>query len=107
MAHDAPIDFGVQDTCLSCNICTNNCPGAAIPEDFIVTEGQRRWLTDMERCYPYSRLSDAYCHLCVDVCPYIHKQSGDGVLKTIYKAFMRGRKQDGYRTPKSHGSVVS
>ncbi|MEE9146440.1 MAG: 4Fe-4S dicluster domain-containing protein [Candidatus Tectomicrobia bacterium] len=94
------MQIGIQDYCLTCNLCINNCPGEAIPEAFIVTDGHRRWLTDMEKCYPYSRLRQDYCHLCVDVCPYIHKENGVEATKTVYKAFMQGRKQAGYRTPK-------
>jgi epoxyqueuosine reductase len=92
---DQPHEFGVQDFCESCNLCTNNCPGDAIPDDYVITEGIKRWLTDIEKCYPISRFSDSYCHLCVDVCPYnapLHKET--------YKAFLKERKAGGYKTPK-------
>jgi formate hydrogenlyase subunit 6/NADH:ubiquinone oxidoreductase subunit I len=100
LAHDAPIAFGVQDYCLSCNLCTNNCPADAIPAEYIMTEGVRRWLTDIEKCYTVSRLRPAYCHICVDVCPYIHKENGDEAHRATYKSYMKGRKADGYKTPK-------
>jgi len=100
MACDAPLEFGVQDYCLSCNLCSNNCPGEAIPAEYIITDGHRRWLTDMEKCYPYSRLADDYCHLCIDVCPYIHKENRVAEIKGQYKSFMRARKAAGYRMPK-------
>jgi formate hydrogenlyase subunit 6/NADH:ubiquinone oxidoreductase subunit I len=61
-----------------------------------MTHGIKRWLIDLEKCYPYSRLRDEYCHLCVDVCPY-NVKSHPGT----YKAFMKERKQVGYKTPKS------
>lgn len=100
LAFDAPATFGVQDTCLNCNICSNNCPGEAIPRDeFIVTEGVRRWITDVEKCYVYSRLRAQYCHICVDVCPYVHKANGDERKKALYKQYMARRKKAGYRTP--------
>lgn len=101
MTCDAPQTMGVQDYCLKCNLCTNNCPGEAIPKDFIMTDGHRRWLTDMEKCYPYSRLRADYCHICIDVCPYIHKENGVEKTKDLYKQFMQRRKRAGYRTPKS------
>lgn len=96
---DAPNIFGVQDTCLNCNLCTNNCPGDAIPEDFIRTEGVRRWVTDIEKCYVYSRLRPQYCHICVDVCPYVHKANGDRAKKALYKEYMSKRKKARYKTP--------
>jgi epoxyqueuosine reductase QueG len=100
LAIDAPNIFGVQDTCLSCQLCVNNCPGDAIPdEEFVLTEGVRRWLTDVEKCYVYSRLRAEYCHICVDVCPYVHKANRDPVKKSQYKRYMAKRKRAGYRTP--------
>ena len=102
VAYDSPIEFGVQDYCLSCNLCSNNCPADAIPSDFIVTDGVRRWLTDIEKCYSVSRLRPEYCHLCVDVCPYIHKMNGDATKKSIYRTFMQHRKAGGYKTAKKN-----
>jgi ferredoxin len=101
LASDAPIAFGVQDYCLSCNLCTNNCPADAIPAEYIMTEGIRRWLTDIEKCYTVSRLRPEYCHICVDVCPYIHKMNGDPAKKSTYRAYMQQRKSAGYKTAKT------
>jgi ferredoxin len=101
LAYDTPIEFGVQDYCLSCNLCSNNCPADAIPENFIITDGIRRWLTDIEKCYSVSRFRQEYCHLCVDVCPYIHKMNGDPVKKATYRTYMHQRKSGGYKTAKS------
>ncbi len=97
LVEDQPREFGVQDFCMNCNVCQRNCPGDAIPQDHVVTHGIKRWLIDLEKCYPYSRLRDEYCHLCVDACPYIVKSHPE-----TYKAFMKERKQVGYKTPKSY-----
>jgi epoxyqueuosine reductase len=97
LAEDQPRAFGVQDFCMNCNVCQRNCPGDAIPQDYVMTHGIKRWLIDLEKCYPYSRLRDEYCHLCVDVCPYIVKSHPD-----TYKAFMKERRQVGYKTPKTY-----
>jgi epoxyqueuosine reductase QueG len=97
MVEDRPREFGVQDFCMNCNVCQRNCPGDAIPQDHVMTHGIKRWLIDLEKCYPYSRLRDEYCHLCVDVCPYIVKSHPE-----TYKAFMKERKQAGYKTPKTY-----
>ena len=97
LVEDKPREFGVQDFCMNCNVCQLNCPGDAIPQDHVMTHGIKRWLIDLEKCYPYSRLREEYCHLCVDACPYIVK-SHPGT----YKAFMKERKQVGYKTPKTY-----
>ncbi len=99
LVYDAPLEFGVQDFCETCNLCRNNCPGDAVATDHIVTEGLKRWRIDMAKCYPYSRLHEAYCHICVDVCPYVHKANGDGEQRRMFKAYMKQRKEDGYRSP--------
>jgi epoxyqueuosine reductase QueG len=96
LTEDKPREFGVQDFCMNCNVCQLNCPGDAIPKEHVITRGIKRWLIDLEKCYPYSRLRDEYCHLCVDVCPYNVKSHPD-----TYKSFMKERKQVGYKTPKT------
>lgn len=100
VAYDAPLRFGVQDYCEKCNLCRNNCPGDAIPDDHIVTNGVKRWLTDIEKCYPISRFRESYCHICVDVCPYIHKENGDKEKRGMFAQYMKIRKAEGYKTPK-------
>jgi len=100
LAYDAPHEFGVQDYCMTCNLCRNNCPGDAIPDDYITTKGIKRWLTDIDKCYPISRFRESYCHICVDVCPYIHKENGDPDKRRMFGQYMKIRKEEGYKTPK-------
>jgi len=90
LAADEPVAFGVQDYCMNCKLCERICPGEAIAPaaDYIVTNGTKRWLVDTEKCYPYSRLRDEYCHLCVDVCPYVHKENRDPEKKRLYRLFV-------------------
>ena len=100
VAYDTPIEFGVQDYCENCNLCRNNCPGDAIPDDHIVTDGSKRWLTNIDKCYPISRFRETYCHICVDVCPYIPKANGDVEKRDMFKQYMKVRRDEGYKTPK-------
>ena len=53
----------------------------------------------MEKCYTISRLREQYCHICVDVCPYIHKANKDAEKKALYRRYMMMRKKAGYKTP--------
>lgn len=98
---DTPNIFGVRQTCETCRICEQNCPPGAIraSDDFIVTEGVKRWRVDTATCYEASRFRDEYCHICVDVCPYHHKVNRNPERVAIFKSFMKKRKQAGYRTP--------
>lgn len=95
LEEDQPREFGVQDFCLHCDVCAQNCPGDAIPKEYVLTDGIKRWLTDLEKCYPFSRLRREYCHLCVDVCPFNARNH-----RETFKAFMKERKQAGFKTPK-------
>lgn len=99
--HDTPNIFGVQATCENCRICEQNCPPAAIrsSDDFIVTEGIKRWIVDIRSCFEVSRFRDEYCHICVDVCPYQHKVNRNPIRIQTYKSVMKKRKAAGYRTP--------
>jgi epoxyqueuosine reductase len=98
LAYDARVEFGVQDFCMNCNLCRINCPGDAIPDDHIVTDGVKRWLTDIDKCYTISRFREPYCHICVDVCPYIYKENGDGLKRRMFKDYMQARKAKGYKS---------
>lgn len=100
IASDQPYEYGVQDYCMNCNLCRANCPGDAVPDEHIVTDGIKRWLIDIEKCYPYSRFRETYCHICVDVCPYIHKENKDPDKRQWFKEYMKVRKEEGYKTPK-------
>ena len=102
LAYDRPHEFGVQDYCTNCNLCRANCPGDAIPDDYIMTGTIKRWLTDIDKCYPISRFREAYCHICIDVCPYIYKENGDAERRGMFKEYMRVRKIEGYKTPKGN-----
>ena len=103
---DAPVRvsginiFGVQKTCENCRLCEQNCPPGAIrsSQDFIVTDGVKRWLVDIPACFEASRFREEYCHICVDVCPY-QRANRDPERASVYKSFMKKRKQAGYRTP--------
>ncbi len=94
---DAPLLFGVQEYCMNCRLCETACPGDAISpaEDYIMSGGVKRWLIDNEKCFPYSRLQPEYCHICVDVCPYIHKENGNAAAKSAFKQYLGLRKKAG------------
>ncbi len=108
LAADTPIQFGVQDYCAKCRLCTQACPADAIApsEDYIENGGIKRWLVDIEKCYTACRLRPEYCHLCVDVCPYIHKENGNDATKIIFKTFLAERKAAGFGVAKS-GAAAS
>ena len=68
---DHPDSFGVQDFCMRCLKCAQNCPSQAIPKgDRGFDNGVLRWVIDREACYTYWRKVGTDCARCIFVCPY-------------------------------------
>jgi reductive dehalogenase len=73
MAHDKPIDFGMQKFCESCNKCARECPSGAItagPKKMF--NGYEIWKSDSQRCATYRITSPAgaMCGRCMKTCPW-------------------------------------
>lgn len=68
-AEPRPADFGVQDFCTNCDLCSKHCPGLAIPDEKQRVRGWDIWHVDTEACLPYFKKYDG-CKLCLMVCPY-------------------------------------
>ncbi len=73
LAHDKPIDFGLQKFCESCNKCARECPSGAI------TAGPKRmfngyeiWKSDSQKCTTYRITTEggAMCGRCMKTCPW-------------------------------------
>ncbi|MEM9197879.1 MAG: reductive dehalogenase domain-containing protein, partial [Pseudomonadota bacterium] len=73
MAHDRPIDFGLQAFCAACTKCARECPSGAI------TAGPKRmfngyeiWKSDSQRCATYRITTEggAMCGRCMKTCPW-------------------------------------
>jgi len=70
---DKPIIFGVQNFCVKCMKCADNCPSGAITKggkDKV--RGVEKWSINVERCIHYWRVLGTDCGLCMKVCPYSH-----------------------------------
>ncbi len=71
LAHDPPVDIGVQSYCETCQICAEECPIEAIPRgDKVVANGVRKWKLDEEKCYRYWHAAGSDCGLCMVACPW-------------------------------------
>ncbi len=72
MAHDKPIDFGLQHFCEHCNKCARECPSGAITAGpKLMYNGYEIWKSDAEKCARY-RLTNSgggMCGRCMKTCP--------------------------------------
>jgi reductive dehalogenase len=73
MAHDKPIDFGLQKFCEACNKCARECPsGAIIAGPKTMFNGYEIWKSDSQKCATYRITTDggAMCGRCMKTCPW-------------------------------------
>ena len=73
IAHDLPIDFGLQTFCESCNKCARECPSGAItagPKTMF--NGYEIWKSDSQKCATYRITTEggAMCGRCMKTCPW-------------------------------------
>ena len=73
LAHDKPIDFGLQNFCENCNKCARECPAGAItagPKKMF--NGYEIWKSDSQKCTTYRVTTEggAMCGRCMKTCPW-------------------------------------
>lgn len=73
LAHDKPIDFGLQTFCESCNKCARECPSGAITAGpKLMFNGYEIWKSDSQKCATYriTTPGGAMCGRCMKTCPW-------------------------------------
>ncbi|WP_127112782.1 reductive dehalogenase [Shimia sediminis] len=73
MAHDKPIDFGLQNFCENCNKCARECPSGAITAGpKLMFNGYEIWKSDSQKCATYriTTQGGAMCGRCMKTCPW-------------------------------------
>ncbi len=65
----APDEFGADEFCTNCQICTQACPPDAIASYKQMVRGVTRWYVDFDKCIPYFAEA-ASCGICIAVCPW-------------------------------------
>jgi len=73
LAHDKPIDFGLQEFCEACNKCARECPSGAITAGpKLMFNGYEIWKSDSQKCATYriTTPGGAMCGRCMKTCPW-------------------------------------
>ncbi|MCK8483237.1 reductive dehalogenase [Aliiroseovarius sp. S2029] len=73
IAHDKPIDFGLQRFCEACNKCARECPSGAITAGpKLMFNGYEIWKSDSQKCTTYrvAQPGGAMCGRCMKTCPW-------------------------------------
>ncbi|CAA0102953.1 3-chloro-4-hydroxyphenylacetate reductive dehalogenase [BD1-7 clade bacterium] len=77
---DVVSEFGVDDFCTKCQICTKACPPQAINESKKTVRGEEKFYVDFDKCFPY--MTDHYgCGICLKECPW----SREDVVEKLYR----------------------
>jgi ferredoxin len=78
----APDRFGADEFCITCQICTRECPPGAIVEQKQLVRGVERWYVDFDKCIPYFTEA-ASCGICIAVCPWTRPNVRPKLLDTM------------------------
>ncbi len=82
LAADTRRDFGADDFCTNCRICTDACPPDAIKHEKTLVRGEERWYVDFDKCLPYFNEAMS-CALCLAVCPFSRPEIGPGLVEKL------------------------
>lgn len=85
---DHPVDIGVEDFCLNCQICTNACPPDAISNDKQMVRGVEKWYVDFDKCIPYFGESLG-CGICIVRCPWAYPDRAPLLMEKMLKRRVR------------------
>jgi Pyruvate/2-oxoacid:ferredoxin oxidoreductase delta subunit len=86
---DGPQDYGIDDICAHCNVCTRYCPSDAISPEKQTVAGVTRYYVDTAACFPiFQQLWG--CKICLAVCPFngrnvLNKESYKELAKVLNK----------------------
>ena len=69
MIADKPDNFGADDFCMRCQVCSNACPPDAINSEKQLVRGIEKWYVDFDKCIPYFGETLA-CGICIARCPW-------------------------------------
>jgi epoxyqueuosine reductase QueG len=69
LAFDTADQFGADEFCMRCRVCTKACPPGAIADEKQLVRGTVKWYVDFDKCIPYFGETFA-CGICLAVCPW-------------------------------------
>ena len=81
---DRADNFGVDDFCTSCQLCSTACPPQAIFDQKQTVRGEQKWYVNFDKCIGY--FHETYgCAICIAVCPW----SRPGVAQNLAEKMTR------------------
>ena len=91
LAHDRPVDIGVEEFCEDCKICAEACPSGAISKGGRRTvRGVEKWCINPEACYTVWNETGTDCGVCLAACPWTKPHTPFHRLATEIASRKRG-----------------
>jgi len=88
LKHDEPNNFGVDDFCLNCQICSKFCPPDAILHEKKTVRGEKKWYVDFDKCLPFFN-ETAGCGICITVCPFSRPEVRPNLIAKLSRSTRR------------------
>lgn len=83
---DGQRDFGANEFCMSCELCTTSCRPKAISDEKKMVRGHKKWSVDFDKCVPFFNETSG-CTICITVCPW----SRPGVAPNLTQKMLKKR----------------
>lgn len=94
LAADSADEFGADDFCTRCQVCTRECPPQAITPEKHLVRGIRKWYVDFDKCVPY--FNDTLgCGICLAVCPWSRPGVAGGLVQKLARRAARKAQEPG------------
>lgn len=82
--YDNAIEFGGDQFCTNCQICSQACPPAAISDEKQMVRGVEKYYVDFDKCIPYFNETMG-CGVCIAACPWTRPGIADNLLVKMAK----------------------
>lgn len=81
---DEPDILGVDDFCMTCQVCMNACPPKAFHDEKKMVRGALKWYVDFDKCIPF--FAEAYgCGACIVACPWSRPGVAENMVAKLAK----------------------
>ncbi len=97
---DTPDESPVDDFCMSCQLCTRECPTDAISDAKQWVRGVEKWYVEIDKCLPF--FNDTFgCNICIAVCPFSRPGISEPLLHKLERRRERQLQGQPAMAPKS------
>lgn len=81
-------EFGADDFCARCQVCTNACPVDAIAPEKQLVRGDMKWYVNFDKCIPFFNEHQS-CAICISVCPWSRPGTAPKLAEKMIKRRQR------------------